>query len=85
MSKRLQVVLEDAEYREIRNVARRHRMSISEWVRQALRSVRRSEPLQDADRKLEAVRAAVRREFPTAEMEKMLTEIERGYLEDPPE
>jgi hypothetical protein len=85
MSKRLQVVLEDAEYREIRKIARRHRMSISEWVRQALRSVRRSEPLQDADRKLEAVRAAVRHEFPTAEMEKMLTEIERGYLEDPPE
>ncbi|MEE8192803.1 MAG: hypothetical protein V3T74_08670 [Gemmatimonadales bacterium] len=85
MSKRLQVVFDDAEYREIRKIARRHRMSVSEWVRQALRSVRRSEPLQDADRKLEAVRAAVRHEFPTAETKKMLAEIERGYLEDPPE
>lgn len=79
MSKRLQVVLDDAEYREIRQVARRHRMSVSEWVRQALRRARRSEPLKDADRKLDAVRAAVRHEFPTAEIDEMLAEIERGY------
>jgi Arc/MetJ-type ribon-helix-helix transcriptional regulator len=82
MSKRLQVVLDDGEYREIQQIARRQRMSVSEWVRQALRRVRRSEPVRDAEVKLEAVRAALRHEFPTADIDRMLAEIERGYLGD---
>jgi len=36
MTKRLQVLLKDAEYREIQRVARSRRMSIAECVRQAL-------------------------------------------------
>lgn len=84
MSKRLQVVLDEEEYREIQRTARRHRMSVSEWVRQALRRARRSEPAVDAGRKLEAVRAAVGHEYPTADIEQMLQEIERGYLGEKP-
>ncbi len=79
MSKRLQVVLDDEEYGEIRSVARRARMSVSEWVRQALRTARRELPSRDADRKLQAVRAAVANEFPTADIDRMLREIEAGY------
>ncbi len=82
MSKRLQVLLDEAEYREIQKIARRQRMSVSEWVRQTLRRGRRSEPVQDAERKLSAVRAASRHEFPTADIDAMLAEIERGYLGD---
>ena len=79
MSKRLQVVLDEEEFREIRSVARRARMSVSEWVRQALRAARREVPSVDASRKLEAVRAAVAYDFPTADMDRMLREIETGY------
>lgn len=79
MSKRLQVILEDEEYREIRSVARRARLSVSEWVRQALRAARREVSGGDPGRKLEAVRAAVAYEFPTADMDRMLREIEAGY------
>lgn len=82
MSKRLQVLFEDAEYREIQRIARRHRMTVSAWIRQVLRELRRREPAREPDRKLEAVRAAVRHEFPTAEIDQMLSEIERGYLDD---
>lgn len=82
MSKRLQVVLDDAEYREIRSVARQARLSVSEWVRQALRAARREVPSVDADRKLQAVRAAVTCDFPTADMDVMLREIEAGYGTD---
>lgn len=80
MSKRLQVLLDEAEFQELRRTARRQRMTVAEWVRQALRSARRREPTQSPERKLDAVRAAVRHEFPTAEIERMLAEVESGYL-----
>ena len=80
MSKRLQVLLDEAEYREIQKIARRKRMTVSEWVRHTLRLGRRSEPVADAERKLDAVRAAARHTFPTAEIDAMLAEIEHGYL-----
>ena len=38
--------------------ARGQRMTVAEWVRQALRAARQREPLGDAPRKLEVVRAA---------------------------
>jgi hypothetical protein len=82
MAKRLQVILQDAEYREIQRVARARRMSIAEWVRQALDLVRRREPTQDSSKKLAVVRAAALHNGPTADIEQMLSEIERGYLSD---
>jgi hypothetical protein len=83
MAKRLQVILQDPEYREIRRAARSRRMSIAEWVRQALRLVRRQEPHTDVGKKLAVVRAAVQFNGPTADIEQMLEEIERGYLSSP--
>ncbi len=80
MSKRLQVLLDEAEFQELRRTARRHRMTVAEWVRQALRGARRREPGQGPERKLDAVRAAARHEFPTADLEQMLADIEAGYL-----
>ena len=53
---------------------------MAEWVRQALRAARRQEPSGDLDRKLDAIRAASRHAFPTADMDQMLAEIERGYV-----
>ena len=47
MSTRLQMLLEDAELREIQRVAQAQRMTVAEWVRQALRAARRREPLGD--------------------------------------
>ncbi len=83
MSKRLQVLLDEAEYREIQAIAQRRRMTVSEWVRHALRSMRRREPLSGPDRKLDTVRAATRHAFPSADIDQMLGEIERGYLGHP--
>jgi hypothetical protein len=36
MTKRLQVILQDPKYQEIQRAARSRRMSVAEWVRQAL-------------------------------------------------
>ena len=82
MTTRLQVLLEDDEIAEIRRVAKRHRMTVAEWVRQALRHARRDEPARDPRRKLAAVREAVRGAYPTADVPQMLSEIEGGYVTD---
>jgi hypothetical protein len=83
MSKRLQVLFDEREFREIRRVAREHGMTVAEWVRQTLRSARRREPLGRQDKKLDVIRAAARHAFPAADIGQMLGEIERGYLARP--
>jgi hypothetical protein len=82
MTKRLQVILQDPEYKEIQRAARSRKMSIAEWVRQALALARRREPVGDLGKKLEITRAAAKHEFPTADIDTMLAEIEKGYLAD---
>ncbi len=79
MSKRLQVILDDAEYREVSQAAQRKGLSVSEWVRRSLRDTR-SAPTSDAGKKLAVVRAAAGHGFPTADIDQMLREIEQGYV-----
>jgi len=76
MATRLRVLLEDDELAEIRRVAKRHRMTVAEWVRQTLRRARRDELVAVAEQKLEVVREASRGTYPTADIEQMLAEIE---------
>jgi hypothetical protein len=73
------VILQDPGCREIQRLARARRLSIAEWVRQALTAARRREPLGDAGKKLDIVRAAARHTYPSAGIERMLSEIESGY------
>lgn len=79
MTKRLQVILQDRDYREIQRAASAQHLSIAAWVRQALTTARRREPVGDAGKKLDVVRAAARYSFPTADIDDMLAEIESGY------
>jgi negative regulator of replication initiation len=80
MSKRLQVLLDDEEMREIQRLARQQRTSVAEWVRRALRMARERQPGERADTKIQRVRAAVEHALPTADIEQMLRQIESGYL-----
>ena len=80
MSKRLQVVLDEAEFQAVAEVARREGLTVSEWVRHALRLARRTHPEPDSARKLAAVRAAAHHAFPSADVEELLSHIEQGYL-----
>ncbi len=83
MSKRLQVILDDTEYREVSRAARRKGLSVSEWVRRSLRDTRSAEPASDRGKKLAVVRAAARHDFPTADIAQMLRELEQGYVTEP--
>jgi hypothetical protein len=56
-------------------------MTVAAWVRQTLRTARQGEPAGDATRRIALVRAAARQEFPTADIDRMLVEIGRGYRE----
>jgi len=82
MTKRLQVLLDEPEWREVQRAARAQHTTVAEWVRQALRAARRREPLGDAGRKLDVVRAAARHAFPAADIDQMLADVERGYVAD---
>jgi hypothetical protein len=73
--------MEAAELRDIQRAARRRRMTVSEWVRGALRDARRAEPPAGPAPKLEAIRAASAHAFPAADIGQMLDEIERGRVQ----
>ena len=79
MSKRLQVLLADEEMADIQRLAKRERLTVGEWVRRVLRDARANRPAVEPETKLKAVRRAVEYSFPTADVEQMLNEIERGY------
>ena len=79
MSKRLQVLLDDEEYRAIARLARSQDTTVAAWVREALRDARARRPTRPAADKLRVVRAAARHEYPTAGIDQMLEEIEGGY------
>ena len=79
MSKRLQVILGDEDFEQLRAVARQEGITVSEWVRRSLRQAGRSSAAGDLDTKLAVLRAGMRHAFPTADIEEMLGDIERGY------
>lgn len=81
MTKRLQVLLDESEWRELQRAARAEKTTVADWVRRALRQTRRGQSSKDASRKLAAVRAAGRYAFPAPPIEQMNEEIERGYLD----
>jgi len=83
MSRRLQVLLDEPEWREIKQAARAEKTTIAEWVRRALRKVRRETSPKDVERKLAAIRQAVRHRFPAPDIDQMNAEIEQGYLDSP--
>jgi hypothetical protein len=78
MSKRLQVILDDAELREIRKIARARHLSVAAWVREVLRSARGRGSADPAE-KLAAIRTAARHSFPTGDIDEVLAQIEGGY------
>ena len=78
MTKRLQVLFEDDELRELQRLARQHRMTTAEWVRRSLRAARDAESGADVSQKLSAVRAAAGHAFPTGDMVEVFLNVAPG-------
>ena len=77
VAKRLQVLVAEEEYAEIQGAANMCRMTVAEWVRQALREAR-SDSRQSYDSKLRAIAVASQHSFPTSDVDDMLREIGAG-------
>jgi len=78
----MQVPMDDGEYREIQRFAREKKMTVAEWVRQALRAARQQEPRARSEKRFDVVREAAGHSFPTGDIGQILSEIEQGYLDD---
>jgi predicted transcriptional regulator len=81
MTKRLQVLLDDEELLTIQQLAKARHTTTAEWVRGALRVAVEVETRPASAVKLAALRRAAVHAFPTADIDQLLAETERGYLE----
>lgn len=79
MSKRLQVIMPDDEFAELKDLARKQRTTVGEWVRRALRRAAFQESANSPEAKLAALRKAMTYSFPTADIEQMNREIDEGH------
>ena len=73
MKKRLQLLLDEAEYREIQAAARHQGVPVTDWVRQALRKAITTHP-SSMETKLRAITDASQHHFPTTDIQTMLRE-----------
>jgi hypothetical protein len=80
MSKRLQVVVGDADFERYRSQAQAQGVNISEWVRQALRVAEREHSSGDVEAKLAAIRKAASYRFPMPDIDTLLAEMEASRL-----
>ena len=71
--------MEDAELRKLGKAAKAEGLTVSEFVRGAIRSALEHRPKSSTKRKLEAIRAAAEYEFPAPDVEQMNAEIASGY------
>ena len=78
MSKRLQVLMPEAQYEELRRLAAVEGVTVAAWVRRILAEACREKPYQRVEEKLAAVREAATYSFPTADVDRMLDEIASG-------
>lgn len=79
MSKRLQVIVSDADYRDLETAARADQVSVSEWVRAAIRLAKSRPSEGSIESKLKAIAVGFGYDFPTSDIGQMLDEIESGY------
>jgi hypothetical protein len=85
VTKRLQVLLDEAELRTIQRLARREKLTTAEWVRRRLREGAAASSRGDTASKLAAIHAAYRHTVaPAPDIQQMLAEIEQGYLSGEP-
>jgi hypothetical protein len=82
VTKRLQVLLDETELRTIQRLARRDKVTMSEWVRRCLREAAAASSRPNTASKLAAIDSAYRHASagPAPDIDQMLDEIERGYL-----
>ena len=65
--------------KDIQQLALVERLTVGGWVRRTLREAREHKSINDPETKLKIIRRAAELAFPSADVEQMLNDIERGY------
>jgi hypothetical protein len=81
MPMKLEIVLDDAELRDIQKAAAAARVPVTAWVRASLVDQSRRHIQHCTQKKLAAVRAATSHRYPVADIKMMLKQIESGYFD----
>ena len=74
--------MDEKEYKELATLAKRSGLSIGEWVRRAIRAAVSEISASSPATKLKVIDQAMKHSFPSGDIEQILSEIEKGYLED---
>jgi hypothetical protein len=80
---RLSLLIEDSDFCEIGRAARLRGLSVTAWVRQAVRAELERERERAVEAKLEVVRRAAEHSGPTGDIQQMLAEIDLGRTIEP--
>lgn len=73
--------MEPREYKQFQSLAEARGLSLGEWVRQTLRRFALSASAKGPQAKINSIRRASQLHYPSGEMEQILADIEKGYLE----
>ena len=79
MTHRLQILVSDAEFEQLRVTASATNVSVGEWVRRAIRRSLAEPQYRSTESKILAIREAMAIYGPTCDIEQMNREIEEGY------
>ncbi|TVQ21351.1 MAG: ribbon-helix-helix protein, CopG family [Spirochaetaceae bacterium] len=79
MSIRLQVLLDSEELAEVREHAEKEHMTVSAWVRRAIRHEISERPAARVHEKLAAISRAQQYRYPSGDFGNMAAEIEHDY------
>lgn len=78
MSKRLQILLPEKEFNELRKVCKKHAVTVAEWVRASIRtSLESSRPI-PVEQRIETLLKFAENRGPTGEIDEILSAIEKG-------
>jgi hypothetical protein len=78
MSTRLQIVVSEDEAKQLRRSAKSAGLTLSEWARRALRRAQQVGAAASPEQRLRALDRALACGHPTADIDDVLAEIERG-------
>ncbi len=78
MSIKLQIVMDEEEASQYKIAAAREQMTLSAWVRGCLRRALRAQSGPTPEARMAALDEALQRHHPTADIDELLEEVERG-------
>ena len=84
MSIRLQVLLDDDELKEVKELAFQENLTVSAWVRRAIQHEKKERPGTAARKKLQTIQNFSKYDFPISDYKEIAAEIESGYLKENP-